>query len=127
MPALNELVILNFPVFQDGKENVLLESDVFIQTSRTEAMPMGILESLSYGLPCLITEGTALGDYIRNYNAGWVAQTNAQSVFEKIVCAIEEKAALKEKSKNARNIINELFVWEKVAEQNIASYRKFTK
>ena len=125
--SLNELVILNFPVFQDGKENVLLESDVFIQTSRTEAMPMGILESLSYGLPCLITEGTALGDYIRNYNAGWVAQTNAQSVFEKIVCAIEEKAALKEKSKNARNIINELFVWEKVAEQNIASYRKFTK
>lgn len=120
--SLNELVTLNPPVFRDEKERVFLQSDVFIQTSRTEAMPMGILEALSYGLPCLVTEGTTLGDYVNEYNAGWVAQNNVQSVFEQIACVIEEKNALNEKAGNAREMIYEVFGWEKVAEVNIKHY-----
>ena len=121
--SLGEIVTLNSAVFGVDKEKTLLESDIFIQTSRSEGMPMGILEALSYGLPCLVTDGTTLGKYVENNNAGWRAETNAQSVFEQIICAINENDTLNEKSKNARDMIHQHFAWEKVAKDNIASYR----
>ena len=110
--SLNEIVTLNPGIFGVEKENVLLDSDVFIQTSRTEAMPMGILEALSYGLPCVITTGTTMGDFVKNQNAGWVADTNPQSVFENIVQALDEREALGEKSNNAKDVIRQNFAWE---------------
>lgn len=84
---------------------------------------MGILEALGYGLPCLVTDGTTLGKYVENNNAGWRAETNVQSVFEQIICAINEKDTLNKKSKNARDMIHRHFAWEKVAEDTLTIYR----
>ena len=123
--SLNEIVTLNPGVFGLEKENVLLDSDVFIQTSRSEAMPMGILEALSYGVPCLVTEGTTLGKFIENYNAGWSAKTDAQSVFENIIRALDEREALNEKSNGATKLIAANFAWDKVAADHINAYRKY--
>jgi glycosyltransferase involved in cell wall biosynthesis len=86
-------------------------------------MPMGILEALSYGLPCLITEGTTLGQYVRDYGAGWVAETNAQSVFENLVRAIGEMDSMIEKSNGATELIATNFAWEKIARDTIEAYR----
>ena len=124
--GLNNLVTLHQAVFGAEKEIVLLDSDIFIQTSRTEGMPMGILEAFSYGLPCLITKGTTLGDFVENYNAGWVAETNAQSVFECLVSAIEEKENFGEKSLGALALINENFVWDKIADNAVKAYQKIS-
>ncbi len=125
--SLNGLVTLNPAVFGADKELVLLESDIFIQTSRTEAMPMGILEALSYGLPCIVTVGTTMGDFIKNYNAGWVAETNAQSVFEQIVRAIDERNTLAEKSKGAIALIDGNFAWDAIAKEAIDYYLRFAE
>ena len=121
--SLNEFVTLNPPVFESDKENVLLESDVFIQTSRTEAMPMGILEALSYGLPCLVTKGTTLGEIIKENNAGWMAETSVESIVNAIKKAILEKDQYEEKSKNAISLIQKEFGWDKIAKATIEKYR----
>ena len=123
--SLGRMVTLNPAIFGTEKEKNLLESDVFIQTSRFEGMPMGILEALSYGLPCLITEGTTLGDCLRKYDAGWVAKTSAESVYQAIVCAIEERRELAKKSSSAVNLIKENFEWEQVAKDTLNSYSQF--
>lgn len=122
--SLGELVTLSPAVFGGEKEKILLESDVFIQTSRFEGMPMGILEALGYGLPCLVTEGTTLGDFVKTHNAGWVAETDAQSVFEKIVEVVNDISTLSKKSNGAITLINNNFTWDKIAEDNIKAYRK---
>ena len=124
--SLGEMVTLHPAVFGEEKEAILLGSDVFIQTSRFEGMPMGILEALAYGLPCLVTIGTTLGDFIGHYNAGWVAETNAKSVFENLIRVIEENHTLMEKSGNAISLINENFAWDKVASDAITTYRKYS-
>ena len=123
--SLGGLVTLNPAVFGTDKEKILLESDIFIQTSRFEGMPMGILEALSYGLPCLVTEGTTLGEYIKEYEAGWVAETNAQSVYERIIDVIEERKSFQEKSYNARALIAQEFSWEKIAGETVEKYKEF--
>ena len=125
--SLNDVVTLNPPVFNTDKENVLLESDVFIQTSRTEGMPMGILEALSYGLPCLVTPGTTLGDHISDYDAGWVALPTPQDVLDKIICAIDDTSLYNNKSNNARILVRDNFSWEKIAEETVEQYLRIVE
>lgn len=121
--GLQDLIILNREVYGEAKERVLLENDVFIQTSRTEAMPMGLLEALSYGLPCLITQGARLGAFIEEYDAGWVAETTTQSLYERIIATIEERECFQEKSNGARCLIAQEFAWEKIAKETIENYK----
>lgn len=122
---VEQYISLNDGVVGAKKEEVLLASDIFIQTSRTEAMPMGILEALSYGVPCLITKGTRLGDIIEEYNAGWVAATTAEAIAKKLKIAIEEKVEWEEKSKKARLLVKENFSWNKIAPATVEKYKEF--
>lgn len=125
--AVEELVTLNPAVTGAEKESLLLASDIFIQTSRFEGIPGGILEALSYGVPCIVTEGTNMGGFINEYNAGWVAETNAESIAKAIKQAVNERELWQEKSQNARRLIEENFDWERVVESTVAEYVKVLK
>lgn len=122
---LGDIVTLSPAIFGEEKERALLDTDIFVQTSRLEGMPMGILEALGYGIPCLVTDGTTMGDYVRKYNAGWSSVTDARAVFENLTLSIEEKAAYVKKSEGAVALITENFLWNKVSYDNIQAYRKF--
>ena len=119
---VEELIQLKQEISGAKKESVLLDSDVFIQTSRSEGMPLGIIEALSYGLPVLITEGTTLGSCVREYNAGWVAETSAESIAKSFEKVIEEKVCFKGKSQQAIKLIEENFEWKKIAENVVEKY-----
>ncbi len=121
---IQKIVRINHEVLSKEKEEILLEADVFIQTSRFEGMPMGILEALSYGLPCLVTRGTSLGELIEKYDAGWVCETNADSIAESIIRCINEKELFNVKGQNARKLIEENFTWNKVTRETINIYQK---
>lgn len=124
---VEDLVFLNDSVVGVEKENVLLDANIFIQSSRSEGMPLGILEALSYGIPCLITEGTNMGEFVREYNAGWVAKTNVESLAETMICAIDEKKEWKNKSKNAVALISENFSWDDVSKKTVNEYKKYSR
>lgn len=124
---IEDLLILNKAIQGIQKENILLDSDIFIQTSRTEGMPMGILEALSYGLPCLVTDGTNIGSYIEKYAAGWVCKTDVKSIADQLVYAINEKNSWNRKGQNGRKLILENFNWDVIAKETINGYKKYTK
>ena len=119
-----EYVSLHHAVLGDEKIKILLDSDFFIQTSRTEGMPMGVLETLSYGVPCIVTEGTRMGDVIREYDAGWVASNDVAAISDALRQAIEEKSLWEQKSVQARRLVLENYVWDKVAVQTMSEYKK---
>lgn len=121
---LEDLVHLHGPIHGKEKETVLLHADLFLQASRSEGMPMGVLEALSYGLPCLVTEGTNLGKTVRQYDAGWVTETSASSIAAGLQQAICERHLWAKKSKNARTLIEENFLWDTVAKKAIREYKK---
>lgn len=120
-----DFVVINGPVLGEDKKNTLLDTDIFIQCSRTEAMPMGILEAMSYGVPCLITKGTSLTGVLEKYNAGYACDTTADDIANSIEKAVLEKHLLKEKSKNAINLVKSEFLWENVAKDALGNYKKF--
>lgn len=122
---VSDIVKLHPPVVGQEKERVLLEADIFIQTSRFEGMPLGILESLSFGVPCLLTEGTVIGELVEQANAGWVSDNNADDIAKVLIKAIEERGQWPEKSKNARAFVSSTFEWDRVVTQAIDQYEKY--
>ncbi len=121
---LGELITLHHEISGLEKEKKMLDADIFIQTSRHEGMPMGLLEALSYGMPCLITEGTALGQFVSDYDAGWVSATEAQSLSQVIIQSVENRDLWKKKGDNAIRIIDDCFNWDDIAQKTIGKYRE---
>lgn len=124
--GVDDLVSLHPAVVREEKQRVLLDSDVFIQTSRTEGMPMGILEALSFGLPCLVTEGTTFAQAITNKRAGWNGGTSAEEIAAALRSAVNSRRHFGELSANAMHMAK-AYSWENAAATAIAHYQECLK
>ena len=121
---VGDVVTLHHEVNGEEKERLLLGSDVFVQTSRHEGMPLGILEALSYGMPCLVTRGTNLGDPVKNNGCGWMAENTAESIAACISDLIDNKGSLSDKSANAVRFVQENYSWDVITEHTVREYQK---
>ena len=122
--GVSDLVFINGPVLDVEKKETLLNTDIFIQCSRSEAMSMGIMEAMSYGLPVIVTYTTTMGTFVDKYDAGWSCQTTAEGIANAIEKALAQKHLLNEKSKNAITLVKENFLWDNVAKGAIENYEK---
>ena len=124
---VQDIVSLNHEILGEDKIKKLLESDIFIQTSRFEGMPLGILEAMSYALPCLVTEGTSLGGVVSEAKAGWVAKTTAQDIAACLVRAVHDRDRWMEFGKNGRTAVQDRFSWDVIAEETVNQYKALLK
>ena len=122
--GLSELVTLHDKVAGAEKEKILLGADVFVQTSRSEGLPLGVLEALGYGLPVLITEGTNMTEIVSRYNAGFTCETSVDSIADALKKAVLERNNYSSISSSAINLIKENFDWEIIAKKATEDYRK---
>ena len=109
------------------EEAALLDADVFIQTSRHEGMPVGILEAMGYGLPCLVTKGTSLGAEVSEARAGWVAETTAEGIAARLVEAVNDRSYWMQLGSNGRNAVQKRFSWEVVAAETVKKYSEIIR
>ncbi|WBA42392.1 glycosyltransferase family 4 protein [Hymenobacter canadensis] len=58
--------------FGAEKLALLSQLDVFAHTSHYEGLPTAVLEAAALGIPCVVTEATNLGSYVRQYACGQV-------------------------------------------------------
>lgn len=125
---VQDIVSVHDEIQGKEKEDALRQSDVFVQTSRFEGMPLGILEAMGYGIPCLVTRGTTLGDAISKNDTGWMAETDAYSIaqtFRSVFDDIDEPNELRNKSKNCYFYIKNNFSWELIAKNTVEKYKYY--
>ncbi len=118
---VSDIVFLHPPVVGKQKEEILLSADIFLQTSRFEGMPMGILEALSYGIPCFVSEGTTLYAEI-NSICGWGCTSDFNSVVATIEAILCDTNSLRSYSINARNLALSNYSWGIVAKNILNQY-----
>lgn len=121
---VSEIISINHEVCGEEKIGKLLESDIFIQTSRFEGMPLGILEAMSYGIPCVITQGTNLGTIVKDGDCGWVADNTPGSIAEQLLNVIKDAEVWGKKGNNARRVVQERFDWNVIAKSTVNHFLK---
>ncbi len=120
---IQDLIVFKEPVFGDEKAIVLKQADVFVMSSRFEGHPMGLIEALAYGLPCMATTGTNMRPEVEKYNAGWTADNTVESIALALEKMLKEREQLPQKSTNARTLAAQ-YDWDKIAKQSHQIYEK---
>lgn len=119
---LNDIVKKHSGVYGKDKEEVLLNSDFFILTSRFEGHPTGLIEALSYGIPSLVTEGTNMADEIKNINAGWIAKSSVESITREVEKIINSKKHFSQKGNKSIELSKE-YDWNSLARKSHQEYK----
>ena len=119
---IEDIIELSDGVFGQEKIQTLLLADAFIQPSRSEGQPMGILDAMSVGLPVIVTPGTSFDEVVEERQCGWTTVAESHGLAKTILQVYEERNLLAEKSVRARECVEELFQWENVAKQTIGQY-----
>lgn len=119
---LNGAINVFDEIYDLKKEEVLLRSDFFVLTSRTEGHPVSLIEALSYGIPCLVTKGTNMMNEIINSRAGFGAEISAESIANSIRNLIKEKSKLEEIGSNAF-LLSKDYEWSKIAIESLSKYK----
>ena len=70
---LHKRIIISQPAFDSEKEEILRNASAFVLSSFSEGLPMAVLEAMSYGMPCLISDNCNLPDALER---GAAIQTN---------------------------------------------------
>ena len=124
---ISDLVSLEGEVWGEEKEKAFLSSDYFIQTSRSEGMPMGLLEALAHGLPVIVTEGTGFSKMVNENQCGFGCKTTKEDISLAIKQAVINRDNYQKLSEHARNLIQDNFEEHKVAEQSVVTYRNLLR
>ena len=120
--GIENIMILNNAIYNDQKRQVLLNSYAFIQVSRHEGQPMGIMEALSYGLPCIVTYGTSFGNYVNENNCGIGINFDSNELFLAIKKIYEDEKIRNQYAFNSK-IIEKDYDWNIVIEKCVKKYR----
>lgn len=121
---LENIVNIKDAIYGEEKVKILLDTDVFLQTSRTEGQPLGIMEAMAYGLPCIVTEGTTFARVVKENKCGYASDENPKEIANNIVRIIDNKEQLESLSINAYNFAKENFDWTKIANETIKKYKR---
>jgi len=119
---VDDILILGNAVYGEEKEKIIQESYAFIQTSRFEGQPMGIIEALGNGLPCIVSEGTTFADYVNKNKCGYGSELDVDTIFKNIQKIVNNKSTRDKMSQNASACISRDFDWNIIIEDCLEKY-----
>jgi glycosyltransferase involved in cell wall biosynthesis len=114
---LEKTVILWGSKFGIEKDDLMKQMDAFVHPSRNEGLPSAVLEASSLGVPCVVSQATNVGQYIQQYNAGYVVRNEDHEelriALEKL-CELKAKNQLEELGNNGQKMVEEVFNWKHI-------------
>jgi glycosyltransferase involved in cell wall biosynthesis len=106
-----------------AKYRFLQELDIFVHPSRSEGMPMGVLEAMAIGRPVLVTPATNLGDVVERYGAGWVVGGSPEAIARTILAIAADPDAIAACAAAGRGAVRSEFSLDAVGARLTDAYR----
>lgn len=92
-------------------------SDIYLQPSESEGLPLSVLEALYFGLPVISYDIDGLSEAIKNNENGFLAEPQNLSEFQERVCQlVKDKDLRQDFSKKSKEIYQRYFTKEKFIE-----------
>lgn len=124
---LGDLVSLKGPISGQEKAKALRESLFYIQLSRTEGFPTSVLEALGYGLPIIVTEGTAWKQIANNKGIGIGVESDLGDISHAILTLFKNTALRNTMASAARKYVASNYQWQRISEQQISLYQEIVR
>lgn len=106
--------------YGEQKDSLYQQMHVFAHPSRNEGLPSAVLEAASFGLPCVVSKETNVGNYITKYHAGFCLNENNPKNLEKALLKCyqsTEDNAWQNMSAGAQNMLSDAFSWSNLLPQ----------
>jgi glycosyltransferase involved in cell wall biosynthesis len=106
--------------YEKEKDDLIAQMHLFAHPSRNEGLPTAVIEAATFYVPSIVTYATNFGDYIRDYNAGYVVDNDSESDLLKGLeyAMIEfQENKLCQKGENAFRMVQEEFDWNKIVDK----------
>lgn len=115
-------IIFTGPLSGKDKFAAILESDVFVLPSYSEACSMALIEAMHFGLPPIITEGVGFSNRIKESGAGMVVPKNVVSLTSAMSALLEDENIRNDIGCKAVVFARNNFLTEKVAQEFMHEY-----
>lgn len=120
---LERVVKANGPIFNNKKQAEIIRNDAFIQTSRLEGQPLGIMEAMFLGMPVIVSEGTTFGSAVKENSCGFVCSNPDEiaTLFNNLKMDVNKFIKFGE---NSRKYAMNNFSWNVIADKSIKKYKE---
>ena len=88
---------IHFLGFRNDVQKLLATSDIFLQASYREGLPRSIMEAMSTGLPCIVSDIRGNVDLIENEKGGFLNNPNSSEDFAKSISTLVNNKDLRRK------------------------------
>ena len=116
---------IKFIGHSDNMLDLYRQADIFVLSSKSEGVPLALLEAMSCGLPSVCTGVGGIPDILRDNVTGYlVTPGDFQLMATKISVLLEDKMLREKMGLQARTIITENFTIEKMSQKILRIYRE---
>lgn len=114
--SMKDFIEYRGEVGKEKKESVFRSCDIMILPSRSEGMPMTILEAFSYGMPVLISNETNMGEVVKKYRCGWITALDRESIYQTFCKAIKDYEVVNEEMRRNSYLAARQYLWTEISE-----------
>jgi glycosyltransferase involved in cell wall biosynthesis len=116
---------IKFIGHSDNMQDWYRQADIFVLSSKSEGVPLALLEAMSCGLPSVCTGVGGIPDILRDNVTGYlVTPGDFQLMATKISVLLEDKILREKMGLKARTTITENFTIEQMSQKILGIYRE---
>jgi len=123
--GINQSVVFWGKKYGEVKNALLDQLDVFYHTSRFEGIPTAVIETSNRGIPCVVSKGTNLLNYVKDFHAGESLDINSPEFIARSMLKMQilkSNKSLPRLSDNTFRMIQQAFDWKVISKQLINLY-----
>ena len=121
---LEDNVIITGPLYNEEKQEALVDCDLFVMPSKYESFTTSGLEAMACGKPLVLTKNNHIHDWV-NGNVGLSCDDDELSLKSAISDVLFDDELSKRFGENGKKLIREKYNWDMINKQILDIYQRF--